>query len=103
MTSIYPNCWGLQKSLVNLWYIIDGDLKKQRCIGNIISSHNRDLNELIARNLSKRFKKKILVWMKCCYRDRIFKDIKCLTDYEKRHLYSAIRGNQREVYRRLHK
>ena len=98
----YPNCWGLQKSMVNLWDIIDGNVQKRKCIGNVFHSHRRDLNELMSRNLSRNLKKRVLIWMKHWYYRRVFEDIQCLGDMEKRHLWSAIMGHQREAHRKLH-
>ena len=99
----YPNCWGTQKSMVNLWDMICENVQKRKRIGNIFCSHRRDLNELMSRNLSRNLKKRVLVWMKHWYYKRIFEDTKCLEHVEKRHLWSATMGHQREAYRQLHK
>jgi len=99
----YPNCWGLQKSMVNLWAIVGDDSQKRALIGKIFGDHRRDLDDLLTSNLPLDFQRRAIVWLKHWYHKRIFEDIKCLEDTEKRHLYSAIMGHQREAHRELHK
>jgi len=99
----YNGSWGNQKSMKNLWEIIGDNNKKRRCIGSIFSCHRQDINNLLISDLSNDLKRRVLVWMKLWYKKRIFEDTKCLTDYEKRHLYSAIMGTQREAYREIKK
>ena len=103
MSKPYPNCWGLQKSMVNLWDIVGDDLKKKKAIGRVYTNHIRDLDYLVSSDLPLDFKRRILTWIQYWYKTRIFEDIRCLDKKERGHLFSAIMGKQRAAHRELHK